>query len=188
MSIVMTVPAARSTLVISALAVSGGVDGRMKDRRRIEDVRVAGQGKVVRDVERGRDRVVRRAPVPAWRSRFPCPGLAAHRPDRRNRRAGCRRRRRRRSCPFPPWPVSTLAAPLPVSWSLKPRTGEIFDGDIGSPPDLPPARVSADAARRVGVVCRVAAGAAVQFVGAAAAGQRVVARAAGELRWPGHCR
>ncbi len=60
MSIVITVPAARIDLVISALAVSGGVDGRMKDGCRVEDIGIAGQGEVVGDVERGRDRVVRR--------------------------------------------------------------------------------------------------------------------------------
>ena len=117
-------------LVVSALAVSGGVDGRMEDRRRIEDVRVAGQGEVVRRCRTRSRSSCSSRPVPAWRSRFPCPGVAARRPGRRNRRAGCRRRGRRRSCRSPPWPVNTLAAPLPVSRSSSSGTCEVLDGDI----------------------------------------------------------
>ena len=116
-------------LVVAAQAVAGGVDGRVEDRRRIEDVGVAGQGEVVGDVERGRDRVVRRV---------------------RSQRgvAGAEARARRRVAlvgevaeqdvvaaaagddvvaALPGQHVGRVVAGQPV---VEPRAGEVLDGDI----------------------------------------------------------
>ena len=167
-------------LVVSALAVSGGVDGRMKDRRRIEDIGVAGQGEVVGDVERGCDRVVRRvrsqrgvagSQARAWR-RVALIGeiaeqgvVAAAAVDR----------------VVPALAGQYIGCAIAGQSVIAARTGKIFDGDIGISAGPASSESEHNAARCVGVVCRVAAGAAVQSVGAAAAGQRVVASAAGEL-------
>ena len=167
-------------LVEPAQSVSGGVDGRMKCRRRVEDVRIACERKVVGDVERGCDRVVR-----GVRSQRGVAGAEA-RPWRRFAMIGEISEQDVIAPVAPDRVVSALPGQhvcgvVPGKLIVEARASEVLDRDICIAAGIAAGQREADPGRSIGIVRSVAAGAAVQCVRTIAARQRVVTGAAREL-------